>query len=186
MEELIFFIARYMIQALISQGGRYRDAQSGPWKPLISVIHWGGCGGVRWSTGCGRQRNSLQALPFIADCSLSLAVWATSPWHLYDTLSTWCRLQLKRSVFSVRMGRACECEHACVCVCVLYVSMAAWSMLSKCCNMCKYVCGRADSVLAPKGCRAEKNKLSLTHFSPSWLQIGALLMSCYWKVGVLS
>lgn len=42
----------------------------------------------------------------------SLAVWAASLWHLYDTLSTWCRLQLKRSVSSMRTGWVCVCLRA--------------------------------------------------------------------------
>lgn len=140
---------------------------------LISVIHWGGLRGretVHWL---------WQTEEFIAGSAIhtwlrSLAVCAASLWHLYDTLSTWCRLQLKRSVFSMRTGWVCMS----VCVCPLTVCFFWRRLPIRVCHcasvwLCWDVCVRVCMSLHENVCALWdshhrvsywRNKLSVTHF----------------------
>lgn len=182
MEELIFFIARYMTQALISQGGRYRDTK---WKPLISVIHWGGCGGVRWSTGCGRQEfiagSAIHSWLLSLSGSLSY-IAVTCVWHAKYMMSA-----TAQEICLLSEDGPSLWMRACLCVCVY--CMFQW-LLEACCQNAATCASMSAGVqtlfLLLKDVALKRNKWSLTHFSPSWLQTGALLMSCYWKVGVPS
>lgn len=182
MEELIFFIARYMTQALISQGGRYRDKVKATYLSNSlgrlrgrEMVHW------LWQTEEFIAGSAIHSWLLSLSGSLSY-IAVTCVWHAKYMMSA-----TAQEICLLSEDGPSLWMRACLCVCVY--CMFQW-LLEACCQNAATCASMSAGVqtlfLLLKDVVLKRNKWSLTHFSPSWLQTGALLMSCYWKVGVPS